>query len=77
MYCHIDLRIAFFDKFDDIDCHFFLTRTDSSDRSGSIIISSLAAEISASEARALVDVDVAAVALPRVGALAEEPAVWR
>ena len=36
---------------------------------------SLAAEIGSGEARALIDVDVAAVALPRVGALAEEPAV--
>ena len=42
------------------------------------IIMSLASEISSGESRALVDVDVAAVALPRVGALAKESAaqIW-
>ena len=45
--------------------------------SGSFDSLFLAAEISPGEARALVDVDVAAVALPRVRTLAEESATQR
>ena len=40
----------------------------------SIEFSSLTTEVSSVEARALIDVNVAAVALPSVGTLAEEPA---